>query len=1228
MQPKFTQKKWGFVCLRVFAMALIFTLTSQISFAQQKRQHISKVTPQQQAEKERQKLQAANAGNQSRIVSSLGPAPAQSFRTENTDNFIDAANPLSRAFNYNSPSAGAFQFNAQNLLSTALTPRGATVAFGFPGAMAWNTVTNVLYVVDQAAPYALYRVDTLTGVRTFVVNCTGVPQANLTGITWDPITNTMYGVSSTITVSQIFTLNITTGVCTPIGVPTAVVAGAIMINAAPGGSLFSVDIVADNLYKWNKTTGVPTLVGSLGINTNFGQDGHFDLSDGQLYWATINAGAGNAAQLRVIDTTNGSSTLIGTYPGQVATLGIYSIPLIPCAGTPNPGNTESSTPTSCPGIPFTLSLSNLITTSGNSYIWQSAASITGPTWTTIAGATNPTYTTTNAGLAYRAIVTCINGGATGTSTPIFVGVTAPSSCYCTTSTATSTADEDIFNVTLGTLNNTSTCASVGPGPGSVNRLYANYTSGTGAPAAPNVQAGLGNPFSVTIGTCNGNWANATAIWIDADKSGTFELSEKVYAGPSITGPHTETGNLVIPGSALGGITRMRVVCTEFGNSATMLPCATYTWGETEDYNVNIIPCVPITVLGTLPNTTIQCSGSTSYTITANGTIATYQWEYRATPTSPWQFVTNGGIYSGATTGTLTLTNVSQAFNGYQYRAVVTGGCSGVEFSNISTLTVGPIIATVTPTSATICVGSIQQLNLTNASSPTTVTFNNNTPLAIPDNSPAGVYSTIAVSGIPAGAIITNVSIRVNISHTFVGDLENNIIAPNGVSLNLMGELDGGTGSNGSDDFLNTIVSSTSTTPLSGAPAPRTGIFGADRLNGYGPSGNFQTQPNGMPWSALYSVMNGNWRLGLSDWFALDAGTLNNWSISITYGAPATGVWTAAPGTTNTMFTDALATVPYVAGSQATSIYVQPSVNTVYSVVYSTATPCTSAPTNIPVTVVTPAAISTNPVNTAACVGGSTSFSGAATGGPVTYQWQVSTDGGLTYTNIAGATSATYTLTNIAASMTGYRYRLLASAAPCAGSATSTAAVLTVNPLPNVTLSSPDLLLAPGQLTSITATSSTTPVANSWRWTLNGVSISNPTVIPPVNVTNTISNIGIDQIGTYRATVTDINGCTATSGSITIGSEPSDNLWIYPNPTSGQFQVRLFYDPTATAERRVVYIYNSDGQLMTSREFNLLNTTAPYMRMDFDLGRFAKGTYVVKVVDITTGKTKSGLVLVQ
>ena len=524
-----------------------------------------------------------------------------------------------------------------------------------------------------------------------------------------------------------------------------------------------------------------------------------------------------------------------------------------------------------------------------------------------------------------------------------------------------------------------------------------------------------------------------------------------------------------------------------------------------------------------------------------------------------------------------------------------------------------------PSSATICTGSIQQLSLTNAASPTTLSDTNNTPLPIPDASPAGVYSTIAIAGIPAGAIISNISVKINIpNHTYVGDLEINLIAPNNVSMNLIGELDNGTGSNSSDGFVNTVVSSTSVTPMSGAPAPRTGTYAADRLQGYGPSGNPQTQPNGMPWSALMTTMNGNWRLGLSDWFGGDIGTLTDWTLTITYGAPAAGVWTSSPAAPNTMFTDPAATVAYVAGTPVNTIYVKPTVNTNYTVVYNTATPCTSAPTVVPVTVVNPVSAVVNPANTSACVGNNATFTASASGGPLTYQWQQSTDGGLTWTNISGATASTLTVSNVTQSMSGYRYRAVISALPCAGSSTTASATLTVNALPTVTISSSDLLIVPGVTTTITGTSSPAAAANGWSWTLDGSSIAGTTNSQVVD---------IDHLGAYQARVVDVNGCVGFSNTLSIGAEATDKLWIYPNPNSGQFQVRLYYGGPVT-ENRVVRLYKMNGQLVMEKAFTLDNIVSPYLRMDFDMTNLAAGTYVVKVNNTVTGKITSGLVVIQ
>ena len=90
-------------------------------------------------------------------------------------------------------------------------------------------------------------------------------------------------------------------------------------------------------------------------------------------------------------------------------------------------------------------------------------------------------------------------------------------------------------------------------------------------------------------------------------------------------------------------------------------------------------------------------------------------------------------------------------------------------------------------------------------------------------------------------------------------------------------------------------------------------------------------------------------------------------------------------------------------------------------------------------------ITTQPSDQTAAAGGPASFMAAATavgqGQSPTVQWQVSTDGGSTFTDLAGATSATLNLTSVSTAQNGDRYRAVFTNG--IGSVDSTAATLTV-----------------------------------------------------------------------------------------------------------------------------------------------------------------------------------------
>ena len=82
-----------------------------------------------------------------------------------------------------------------------------------------------------------------------------------------------------------------------------------------------------------------------------------------------------------------------------------------------------------------------------------------------------------------------------------------------------------------------------------------------------------------------------------------------------------------------------------------------------------------------------------------------------------------------------------------------------------------------------------------------------------------------------------------------------------------------------------------------------------------------------------------------------------------------------------------------------------------------------------------------PQDTAVTEGEAAAFAVEATGGSLTYQWQQSTDGGVSWTDIDGAKAAEYTTPQATISMNGYQYRCIVTGD--ADKATSTPAVLTV-----------------------------------------------------------------------------------------------------------------------------------------------------------------------------------------
>jgi hypothetical protein len=166
------------------------------------------------------------------------------------------------------------------------------------------------------------------------------------------------------------------------------------------------------------------------------------------------------------------------------------------------------------------------------------------------------------------------------------------------------------------------------------------------------------------------------------------------------------------------------------------------------------------------------------------------------------------------------------------------------------------------------------------------------------------------------------------------------------------------------------------------------------------------------------------------------------------------------------------------------------------------------------------------------------------------------------------------------------------------------ATLYVNPLPTISLTTsipPSLL--PGQ--SLTITAVVNPPGGTFQWFKNGVLTS--------HTGSSWSGLTVDDIGTYRVVYTDPNGCVRASSDLVVSGQPSDNMWVYPNPNNGQFQVRFFNQDNETATVRV---FDSKGAKVFETEAVLLTA---YYAVEVDLGpTISDGVYIV-VANNSAGK---------
>ena len=420
----------------------------------------------------------------------------------------------------------------------------------------------------------------------------------------------------------------------------------------------------------SNATGSFVQVGLRGINNTL-------FNNRTTAWTGSTAGAVNNATQAVAALTVPPNGLAYTWT-----------PPSPCVGAPSPGNTLSSLGAAlCPSATTTLSLQNApLVGSGYTYQWQDSPD--GVTFNNIVAATAVTYVTpafAGAPIWYRCVVTCTPSGLTTNSGALAVTVAPFYNCYCASSAAF-TADTEMFQVTLGALNNTSTCATVGCGVGSIQNRYSNHR---GCVAAPNVTQDISTPMSVRTGSCGGAFQQGFTVFIDLNGNGIFDAAERVFSSAAYTPPNANPGqttnfNITIPGSSVTGLTGMRVILKETASPGTILACDNSNWGETEDYLINIVASSNCTgspaASTTLSTPNPACSGATlnlSLGTSYSGAGISYQWQSSPDNVAWADFGTDSPTQTDVFSGTATY-----------YRAQITCTFSGLT-TNASSILVNP-----------------------------------------------------------------------------------------------------------------------------------------------------------------------------------------------------------------------------------------------------------------------------------------------------------------------------------------------------------------------------------------------------------------------------------------------------------------------------------------------------------------------------------------------------------
>jgi hypothetical protein len=514
---------------------------------------------------------------------------------------------------------------------------------------------------------------------------------------------------------------------------------------------------------------------------------------------------------------------------------------------------------------------------------------------------------------------------------------------------------------------------------------------------------------------------------------------------------------------------------QYRNVASV-PCGSTT-SNAATLTVNTAPAITNN-----PGNSTVCTGSgATFSVTATGAGLTYQWQLSTDGGGSYNNIANGSPYSGVLTNTLSVSPTTIGMNNYRYRVVVTGTCPSPATSTGGILTViDPVTVATSPANATVCTPGNTSFT---AAGTSTVTVNYQWQVSTDGG---GSWNNVTNGGVYSGATAATLNLT-------------------GVPITMDGYR-----------YRALLSNATCTSPATTTAAILT-VQVAPTI-----STNPVDVTLCVPNAATFSVTAAGSNLTYQWQLSTDGGT--TWG-NLANASPYSGVLTA----TLTVNPTAVA----MTGNR-------------YRCVVSGSCPPAVTSSAAILTVIAPVSVTTQPVaNGAVCNTYNRSFSVTASSTvTIIYQWQVSTDGGATWNNISntapysGVTTNTMTITGATLAMNNYRYRVLLSNATCTSPTVSNAAVLTVNPLPNVAATANPPSVCTGTPSTLTATGADTYVWASGTTPATGAVV---TVAPVVNPAN--PSVAATTTYTVTGTIT-ATGCFNT-GTVPVIAEPLPVVTLAP-----------------------------------------------------------------------------------